>query len=156
KTYHIPTTILRYSIVQGPRQSPRNLYSGALRIFVSQALSGKPITVFEDGNQLRDFVNIEDVVRANLLMLHNKKTDFSASGGEIYNVGGGKAYTVLGFAKLVKRITKSSSPIAVGGFRRTDSRHAVSDISKLEKLGWRSTIKPEESVRGYVSWLKKR
>ncbi len=147
KTYAIPTTVLRYSIVQGPRQSPRNLYSGALRIFTVQALSGKPITVYEDGNQTRDFVNISDVVSANILTLKNSKTDF-----EIFNVGGGKAYNVLDFARLVKNITGSSSLILVGGFRRTDTRHAVSDISKLKKLGWRPRFGPAKSVRDYVEW----
>jgi len=150
KTYSIPTTILRYSIVQGPRQSPYNLYSGALRIFVSQALKNKPITVFEDGNQLRDFVNIHDVVRANLLVLKNQKTNF-----EIFNIGGGRAYRVLDIAKLVKKITKSKSEILISGFRRTDTRHAVSDISKLKKLGWRPKFKPQDSITDYVEWYKK-
>lgn len=150
KTYGIPTTLLRYSIVQGPRQSPRNLYSGALRIFTIQALTGKPITVYEDGNQLRDFVNIEDVVSANLLALKNKKTNFA-----IFNVGGGRAYRVVDFAKIVKKITGSKSPIIIGGFRRTDTRHAVSDVSKLKKLGWKPKFTPEKSVRDYTEWYKK-
>lgn len=148
KTYGIRTTVLRYSIVQGARQSPKNLYSGALRIFVTQALAGKPLTVYEDGQMLRDFVNIKDVVAANLLALKNKKTDF-----EIYNVGGGRGYRVLDFAELVKRVTHSSSSVVVAGFRRTDTRHAVSDISKLKKLGWRPRHTPEESIREYVAWL---
>ncbi len=169
KTYGIPTTILRYSIVQGPRQSPHNLYSGALRIFVTQAIAGKPITVFEDGKQKRDFVNINDVVAANLLVLKNKKVNFSAStegrsssggeggsasGGEIFNVGGGKAYTVLELAKKVKTITNSKSKIVINGFRRTDTRNAVSDISKLKKLGWRPKLGIEESIASYVEWFK--
>jgi dTDP-L-rhamnose 4-epimerase len=149
KTYGIATTLLRYSIVQGPRQSPLNLYSGALRIFVTQALAGKPISVYEDGHQTRDFVNIGDVVAANTLALKNKKTDF-----EIFNVGGGKAWKVLDFAKLVKKITNSTSPIAVGGFRRTDTRHAVSDISKLRKLGWKPRFAPEKSVSDYIEWYR--
>ncbi len=148
KTYGIPTTIFRYSIVQGPRQSPKNLYSGALRIFVTQALTGKPITVYEDGKMLRDFVNIDDVAAANVLALSNKKTDF-----EIYNVGGGRGYRVMDFAELVKRITQSTSDIMLNGFRRTDTRHAVSDISKLKKLGWRPYHGPEKSVRDYAAWL---
>jgi len=160
KTCGVPTVILRYSIVQGVRQSPHNLYSGALRIFVTQALAGKSITVFEDGKQLRDFVNIKDVVAANLLVLKNKKADFSASGGSafgggIFNVGGGRAYRVLDFAKLVKKITCSESEIKIGGFRRTDTRHAVSDISKLKSLGWRPRFGPEDSVGDYVVWYKK-
>lgn len=150
KTYGIPTTLVRYSIVQGPRQSPLNLYSGALRIFTVQALSGKPITVYEDGNQLRDFVNVEDVVAANVLALKNKKTDF-----EIFNVGGGKGYRIVDFAKIVKKVTGSDSTIVIGGFRRTDTRHAVSDISKLKKTGWRPRFTPEKSVKDYAEWYKK-
>ena len=149
KTYGIPTTAFRYSIVQGPRQSPKNLYSGALRIFVSQALAGVPLTVYEDGRATRDFVSVKDVVAANMLALTNRKTDF-----EIYNVGGGKAHTVLGFAQAVKRITRTGSKIGIGGFRRTDTRHAVSDISKLKKLGWRPKHTIEESIAAYAEWFK--
>ena len=149
KTYGIPTTAFRYSIVQGPRQSPKNLYSGALRIFVSQALAGVPITVYEDGKETRDFVSIKDVVAANLLALRSKKTDF-----QIFNVGGGRAHKVLDFAKAVQRITGSRSEIKIGAFRRTDTRHAVSDISKFKKLGWRPRFAPEDSVKDYVRWFR--
>lgn len=149
RTYGMPTVVLRYSIVQGPRQSPYNLYSGALRIFVTQALSGNPITVYEDGKQIRDFVNIKDVVTANLLVLKNRKADF-----ETFNVGGGKAYRIFEFAKMVKRITQSSSPIVIGNFRRTDSRHAVSGIAKLKDLGWQPRIAVEDSIRDYSAWYE--
>lgn len=149
KTYNIPTTVLRYSIVQGPRQSPYNLYSGAMRIFVSQSLAGVPITVYEDGLATRDFVNIEDVVQANLLVLKNKKTDF-----EIFNIGGGRGYKVLDFAKDVKRITGAVSPIIVGAFRRTDTRHAVSDISKIKKLGWSPRRDTLYSLKTYLKWFR--
>lgn len=150
KTYGIPTTVFRYSIVQGPRQSPRNIYSGALRIFVSQALAGVPITVYEDGMQTRDFINIKDVVHANLLALASKKTDY-----EIFNVGGGRAHRVLDFAKLVQRTILTDSKIVLGAFRRTDTRHAVSDISKLKKLGWRPQCTTQDSVQDYVEWFMK-
>ncbi len=150
KTYGIPTTAFRYSIVQGARQSPRNLYSGALRIFVSQALARLPITVYEDGNGTRDFVNVHDVAQANVLALTNKKTDY-----EVFNVGGGKAHRVISFAKEVKKITGSDSPIIVGSFRRTDTRHAVSDISKLKSFGWRPRLGTTEAIKEYAEWFKK-
>jgi dTDP-L-rhamnose 4-epimerase len=149
KTYGIPTTIFRYSIVQGPRQSPLNLYSGALRIFVTQALAGKPITVYEDGHQKRDFVNVADVVAANLAVLRDPRAAF-----QIYNVGGGTAYTVMQFARTVKRITGSRSAIAVGGFRRTDTRHAVSDTTKLKQLGWRARHTIVKSISDYAVWYR--
>jgi dTDP-L-rhamnose 4-epimerase len=150
KTYKIPVSIVRYSIVQGARQSPRNIYSGALRIFVTQALSGQPITVTEDGNQLRDFVNVEDVVRANALMIEDKRTDF-----EIYNVGGGNGYRIKDFAEVVKKITQSDSEILIDGrFRRTDARDSISDISKLRELGWSPIHTPEKSIQDYADWIK--
>lgn len=150
KTYNIPTVALRYSIVQGARQSPLNLYSGALRIFITQALAGKQITVYEDGNQRRDFINIQDIVAANLLVMKNPRADF-----QIFNVGGGKAYKVLDFAKMVKKISGSLSSIIISGFRRTDTRHAVSDISKIKKLGWHPRFTSKESIAEYIKWLKK-
>jgi dTDP-L-rhamnose 4-epimerase len=146
-TYGIPTTAFRYSIVQGPRQSPKNLYSGAMRVFVSQALAGVPVSVYEDGNQTRDFVSVRDVVAANLLGLFDRRTDF-----EVYNVGGGKAYKVLDFAKKVIELTGAQVPIQVGAFRRTDTRHAVSDISKLKRLGWKPQFTIEDSIRDYAAW----
>lgn len=150
KRYEIPTVGMRYSIVQGPRQSPRNAYSGALRIFTTQALSERDITVYEDGYQLRDFVNIKDIVEANLLVLENSKADY-----QVFNVGGGRAYSVLEFAKMVKKITDSNSKITIdGNFRWGDTRNAVSDISKLKKLGWKPKFTPENSIKDYVKWLK--
>lgn len=149
KTYNIPTVALRYSIIQGPRQSPRNMYSGVLRIFVTQALEEVPITVYEDGEQLRDFVNVADVVAANLLVMSSKKADY-----QVFNVGGGRGYRIFDFAKMVKRITGSSSPIIVGGWRRTDTRHAVSNISKLKKLGWQPRYRPEKAIRDYMRWIR--
>ncbi len=149
RTYGIPTTVLRYSIVQGPRQSPRNLYSGALRIFVQQALAGEPITVYEDGLQMRDFVNVQDVVAANLLVLRSRKADFN-----VYNVGGGTAVRVLDFARAVQAATGTASPVVLGGFRRTDTRHAVSSIARLCQLGWKPRFGIEDSIRAYVDWYK--
>ena len=149
KTYHIPTVILRYSIVQGPRQSPRNIYSGALRIFVTQALLGEPITVYEDGYQRRDFVNVYDVAEANFLVLHDERANFKT-----FNVGGGKGYRVIDFAKMVQKIIHTASSIKKSGFRRTDTRYAISDIRALKRLGWKPRYAPEFSIQEYCAWIK--
>lgn len=148
-TYGIPSTLVRYSIVQGPRQSPLNLYSGALRIFVTQALAGKPLTVYEDGRQKRDFVNIADVVAANLTVMHRPGAAF-----EIFNVGSGTAYSVLQFAKAVQRLSGTASPIQIGGYRRTDTRHAISNVGKLTRLGWKPRFGIERSISDYIQWYK--
>src|ERR1051325_2945169 len=68
RNYGIPSVAMRYSIVQGPWQSFRNAYSGVLRVFTLQLLKDQPASVFEDGRQLRDYVNVGDVARANRLV----------------------------------------------------------------------------------------
>jgi dTDP-L-rhamnose 4-epimerase len=150
RQYGIPTTALRYSIVQGPRQSFYNAYSGACRIFCLAAMTRERAIVFEDGNQLRDYVNIGDVVRANVLALEDKKCD-----GEVYNVGGGRPYSVLEFLSIVMEISGRGIEVEKGRhFRAGDTRHIVSDIAKLKKLGWEPRHSPKKSVEDYLAWLE--
>ncbi|MBI4009516.1 SDR family NAD(P)-dependent oxidoreductase [Candidatus Roizmanbacteria bacterium] len=150
KRYQIPTVAMRYSIVQGPRQSPFNLYSGVLRIFITHLLGRKPPTIFEDGNQIRDFVNIHDVVSANILVLENKKADY-----QVFNVGGGKRYTVNEFYKIVQKILKTDiKPVRDGSFRVGDTRHIFSSIEKMKNLGFKPTYSITDSIHSYITWLQ--
>ncbi len=98
KRYEIPSVALRYSIVQGPRQSFYNAYSGACRIFSLNYYFDKTPTLFEDGLQCRDFVNIHDVVRANMMAMDDERMDYG-----VFNMGGGRAYSVKEFAQIVKQ-----------------------------------------------------
>ncbi|MEE2710538.1 MAG: SDR family NAD(P)-dependent oxidoreductase [Gemmatimonadota bacterium] len=149
RRYGIPTTAMRYSIVQGPRQSFLNAYSGVCRIFSLRMHLGYPPMAYEDGGQLRDYVNIGDVVRANMLVLEHPATD-----GEVYNVGGGQTVSVLDFARvLIGTFGKNVAPEIPGKYRFGDTRHILSDISKLTKLGWIPRVNVNLSVRDYVDWL---
>ena len=87
---NINYTILRYSIVQGARQSFFNSYSGLCRNLISSYIKEEPPIIYEDGNSIRDFVNIKDVNNANCLILNNKKAF-----NEIFNIGGGKGHKLL-------------------------------------------------------------
>ena len=89
---------MRYSIVQGPRQSFYNAYSGACRVFCLALHFGHEPSIYEDGLQVRDFVNIHDVVDANLLVLEDPRADY-----QVFNVGGGRAWTVNEFARIAGR-----------------------------------------------------
>ena len=97
KRYDIPTVALRYSIVQGPRQSVFNAYSGACRIFNLHYLLGGAPTLYEDGQAIRDYVNIHDVVDANVLVLTDQRAV-----GRVFNVGGGTPYTTAEFSDIVR------------------------------------------------------
>ncbi len=146
--YNILTIAARYSIVQGARQSFRNFYSGVLRTFAVQALAGIPFTVFEDGGQLRDYVNVHDVTNANMLLLENPAPAHTA-----YNVGGGKAYTVNEFVRIVATSLGVPYSVVPSGVRMGDTRHAVSSIEKLQSLGWQPTRSIEESIQEYFGWV---
>ena len=151
KRYEIPSVVLRYSIVQGPRQSFYNAYSGVCRIFNLHYFFNKSPTIYEDGLQKRDFVNIYDVVDANILVLEDEKTNY-----QVFNVGGGKAYTIREFAKIVAKVhgKEEIQPKIPGEFRLGDTRHALSDISKLKSLGWKPKRNAEDSVKEYIEYLK--
>jgi dTDP-L-rhamnose 4-epimerase len=150
RNYGIPSVALRYSIVQGPYQSFRNAYSGVLRIFTLQMMNGQRPSVFEDGQQLRDYVNVGDVARANRLALESDAANY-----EVFNVGGGRGYTVIEFAHIVaETLGVKLEPNISGEYRVGDTRHSVSDISKLQRLGWRPTKTPRDSVRDYVEWIR--
>ena len=150
RRYGIPSVALRYSIVQGPRQSFYNAYSGANRIFSLNLFLDKPPTIYEDGGQVRDYVNIHDVVRANLLVLEKDEANY-----QIFNVGGGKPYTVLEFYDIVKEVfAKDIEAKMPGVYRYGDTRHIFSDISKLRSLGWEPQFSPLKSVSDYKKYLE--
>jgi dTDP-L-rhamnose 4-epimerase len=147
--YGVPTVALRYSIVQGPRQSVYNAYSGACRIFCLAYSQGIAPTIYEDGNMVRDYVNIDDVVDANILVLSDDRAV-----GHVFNVGGGRAVTTREFADVVMRQYGAKNPGAVTGeYRFGDTRHICSDVSALKGLGWEARRIPADSVAAYADWL---
>jgi dTDP-L-rhamnose 4-epimerase len=148
--YAVPTVALRYSIVQGPRQSVYNAYSGACRIFCLHYLQGLAPTLYEDGRAVRDYVNIDDVVDANMLVLEDPRAE-----GRVFNVGGGNPVTTREFADITMRAYGSSEPAKVTGeYRFGDTRHILSDIGAIQSLGWQPRRTPAQSVASYAAWLE--
>lgn len=148
---NIPSVALRYTIVHGPRQTFRHFYSGALRQFAAMALSGEPIRMHEDGQQTRDFVHIEDLIKAHLVVLKDKLADF-----QIFNIGSGRADKVFDLAKMVAEILNTPFRYELAGIYRVGTaRHSVADIGKMKKLGWRPRRALEDNVRDYLAWIKK-
>jgi dTDP-L-rhamnose 4-epimerase len=150
RRYGVPTVALRYSIVQGPRQSVFNAYSGACRIFCLHYLQGLSPTLYEDGGSIRDYVNITDVVDGNVLVLDDPRAV-----GRVFNVGGGAPVTTQEFADIVMREYGSTEPAKVTGeYRFGDTRHILSDIGAIQELGWSPRRAPAESVASYARWLE--
>jgi dTDP-L-rhamnose 4-epimerase len=150
RRYGIPTACMRYTYVQGPRNSFYNAYSGIARRFALRLMHGLPPTIYEDGGQLRDYVNVRDVARANVLVMEDPRADYG-----VFNVGGGRAVTVLEFAWMMLNTFGSElEPLVNGEFRLGDTRHTISDISRLQALGWETRIPVEQNVAEYVAWMK--
>jgi dTDP-L-rhamnose 4-epimerase len=151
RRYEIPTVALRYSIVQGPRQSPHSAYSGACRVFCLSFHHGQEPIIYEDGRQVRDFINIQDAVAANLLVRHDSRADY-----EMFNVGGDRTATVSEFAKAVAGVygRDDYEPVPSGRYRFGDTRHICSDVSKLKALGWEPKHTTQESIEAYKDWLE--
>jgi dTDP-L-rhamnose 4-epimerase len=150
RRYDIPTAAMRYSITQGPRQSFYNAYSGILRIFSTRLLNNMAPVVYEDGRQLRDYVHVHDVAAANVLALESDEAAYEA-----YNVGGNNVLTVLEYADLLIKHTGKDTGVRIDNqFRFGDTRHIVSDISKLRKLGWNPDITIDKIIEDYLNWVK--
>jgi dTDP-L-rhamnose 4-epimerase len=147
--HEIPTVALRYSITQGPRQSLFNQYSGVCRIFFSHALECQPLLLYEDGRQTRDFVHVQDVVDANMLVLEREEANFQA-----FNVGSGKATSILEYAEAVCEKLASDVDVQIlREYRRGDNRHSVSSIEKIKQLGWDPRRNLSRILDDFLEWV---
>jgi len=150
EAYGIPTTALRFFNVYGPRQALSNPYTGVLAIFAARLLNGNAPSIFEDGRQRRDFVNVRDVARACRLAY-----DSVSAAGEVINVGSGNAYTILEIARrLADAVGRPLEPEVTGRYRVGDIRHCVADIAFAERaIGYRPAIGIDEGLAELVEWL---
>jgi len=141
---------LRYQNVYGPGQSLKNPYTGILSIFSTLIRQGKPINIFEDGEESRDFVFIEDVVEATYLACVTPGVS-----GSVLNVGSGVKTTVTEVVEGLFRAFGTTVPVTVSGnFRVGDIRHNVADTSRIrEALGFSSRIGFDEGIERFVAWV---
>ena len=140
---------LRYQNVYGPGQSLRNPYTGILAIFSNQARADEPIYIFEDGQESRDFVYIDDVVEATV-----RCVEAPAQTPTVLNVGTGIPVTV---AEVVRHITGffgSKSEVTItGAYREGDIRHNYANIDKMrETLGQIEFRQFDEGLREFLAW----
>jgi len=145
----LSTVRLRYFNVYGPRQITKS-ESGVIAIFTKQALLGRPITIFGDGTQTRDFVYVNDVVEANMLAAKNEQAN-----GEVFNVGSGEETSIMELAKLITKITGKNIPIIHGTDRVADFKRAKADLRRAEQvLGFHPKTGLRNGLKIYIEWLR--
>lgn len=149
--YGLETVGLRYFNVYGPGQDPNGLYTSVVPKFILAILQGKRPAIYGRGNQLRDFIYVQNVVEANLLAAIRPNI-----GGEVFNIAGGKSYNLNQLvAALNKILGKVVKPIYRPG-RPGDVKHSKADIKKAKKmLGYRPIVGFEEGLKKTASWYKK-
>lgn len=136
---------LRYFNVYGPRQRPDSPYSGVISIFMDAVSGGRPVTVYGDGEQSRDFVHVYDVVQANLLAMQS-----SLAGCHVFNVGAGASVSLKGLLDLVWDVAGRKTDVSYAPPRPKDIRHSRADIGRAgAMLGYR----PRRALREALASL---
>lgn len=151
RTYGIPVTALRFFNIYGTRQALSNPYTGVAAVFASRMLNEQRPHIFEDGEQMRDFVHVKDIVRANMLAMETPQSD-----GHVINVGSGKPITIRQVADILARsLGKEVLPIISNKYRAGDVRHCYADITKAhDLLGYEPQVTHEEGFRELAEWLR--
>ena len=151
RLYGVETVALRYFNVFGPRQDPASPYSGVISVFVRRLLSRQPISIFGDGQQSRDFVNVADVVQANLLAAHAP-----AASGHVYNVARGDRTTLLELATTLGRVVGTAVAPTLAPERAGDIRHSQATIERARReLGYEPRVDLETGLTGLVDHERK-
>ena len=144
KLYGIPIISLRYFNVYGPRIDFNSDYSLVIGKFLKQKAEGKPLTIFGDGEQTRDFCYIDDVVDATIKAMESEKL----KGGEVINIGSGKSYSINYLADLIGGKKEYLAP------RKGDVKHTQADITLAKKLlAWQPKISFEEGLKRVKEWF---
>ena len=143
------TVVLRYFNVFGPRQNPRSQYAAAVPLFISTVAEGRPVTIFGDGEQSRDFTFVENVVAANLAA-----ADASGANGRIFNVAAGAPNSVNALVETVGRLLGKEVERQHEPPRPGDIRDSFADVSAAhEVLRWEPAIGFEDGLRRTIDAL---
>ena len=145
--HKISVTALRFHTVYGPRQRP----DMAIYKWTRQLFSSKPLTIYGDGQQTRDFTYVGDIVKGIILASETDEDEF-----EIYNLGSGRTYRVLDVIKILEEVTGLEAKLSFEEPKAGDVPHTHADISKASrKLGYKPEVDLREGIEKFISWFKK-
>jgi UDP-glucose 4-epimerase len=148
KLYPLECACLRYFNVYGVNQR-YDAYGNVIPIFAHCALAGEPLTIYGDGEQTRDFINVSDVARANYCAA------FARGVSGAFNIGSATRVTINGLANLIQEVGGTSVPIRHAPPRKGDVRHSLADISAATAaLGFRPSVRLDNGLREYMQWAR--
>jgi len=127
--YGLETISLRYFNVFGPYQDPHSEYAAVMPRFITATLKNKPVTIYGDGKQTRDFTFVGNVVEANLKAMQAPKN----ACGKVYNIACGKRISLLDIISQMEKIFKKKIKINFQPARRGDVKHSLADIALAKK-----------------------
>ena len=146
--YDITGVCLRYFNIYGVNQR-FDLYGNVIPIFAKRIYAGEPITIYGDGTQTRDFVNVHDVARANFL------ASKSEHGTDVYNLGSGSSITINRLAEIMQNIAGIQVGVKYAPERPADVKHCKADASKvLGALGFKAEVGLDQGLVEYMQWFK--
>jgi dTDP-glucose 4,6-dehydratase len=144
-TYGVPVIVTRASNNYGPHQFPEKV----IPLFVTNALDGKPLPLYGDGLNVRDWLNVEDHCRALDLLIHR------GADGEVYNVGGGNEVRNVDLTHRILELTdRPASLIQPVRDRPGHDRRYALDTSKARSLGWTPTVDFADGLARTVAWYR--
>ncbi|NCP86130.1 MAG: CDP-paratose 2-epimerase [Anaerolineae bacterium CG_4_9_14_3_um_filter_57_17] len=152
RIYGLPSVVLRQSCIYGPRQFGVE-DQGWVAWFVIAAITGRPLSIYGDGKQVRDLLHVYDLLDAYDLAIAN----IERVKGQVFNLGGGASNTISiwnEFAPLLENLVGHALPITRGDWRPGDQKVFVADIRKAaEVLGWRPKFSVETGVKQLFDWV---
>jgi len=150
--YGLNTVALRYFNVFGPRQDPFSQYAAVIPLFITKILGGERPVVYGDGEQSRDFIFVENVVRANI-----EAAGSASAAGEVLNVACGDGMTVNGLLKAVNEVLGTKIEAVHADPRPGDIKHSTADIRKARRLmDFTPSVSFMDGLRETAAWYKKR
>lgn len=148
KLYEIEAVCLRYFNVYGPNQRFDD-YGNVIPIFVFRMLRNESILIFGDGEQTRDFVNVDDVVQANI------KAAESIGVSGAFNIASGTRVTINHLVELITKNNSNTINIEHGPVRKGDVRHSLADITLAnQKLNYKPEIELKTGIKEYIEWAR--
>ena len=150
RIYALPTTVLRFYNVYGPRQDPDAAYAGVIPKFIDAIARGDPPVVFGDGERTRDFTFVKDVVAALVLAAES-----GAAG--VYNIGSGRKISIIELARTIVRAMGQKLQPQHQAARPGEVGHSWADISRAGSFGYRPSVNLEEGLKLTIeAWRKPR